>query len=266
MALAAAVAGLAALAASDVVHAWVTEILQWSGELVAAYPGWGVALFVVLSALSAMLAFVSSAVVVPVAIHAWGEAATVVLLWLSWLLGGVAAYAVGRTLGRRVVRWLVEPELVDAFATKLSRRAGFFTILLFQVALPSEVPGYVLGTLRYRFPIYAITLSLAELPYAVGTVFLGQGFVEQNAWLILAVGALGLVAVTLAWLHLHRRLDGEERLASEAEPVPPARETASPSPAREGDGPRRNGWRFSWWPPRAGARRGPIRRGPLRAP
>ena len=43
----------------------------------------------------------------------------------------------------------------------------------------------------------SITLSLAELPYAVGTVFLGQGFVEQNAWLILAVGALGLVAVTL---------------------------------------------------------------------
>ena len=60
-----------------------------------------------LAALSAMLAFFSSVVVVPVASHQWGPVATVALLWMGWLLGGTMAYAIGRFLGSRVVRQVV---------------------------------------------------------------------------------------------------------------------------------------------------------------
>lgn len=208
--LALAIAGLAALAASDTVHAWVAEALVASRDLIAEHPRWGLGLFVVASALSAMLAFFSTAVVVPVAIHAWGELATVALLWGSWLLGGCCTYAIGRTLGHRVVRWLVSPRLVDEYAARLSARAGFFTILVFQLALPSEIPGYVLGILRYRFLVYLAALALAELPYAFGTVYLGESFIEQNYLMILGIGALGLVLIALAWLHLRRRLGKAE--------------------------------------------------------
>ena len=74
-----------------------TKLLRTLGKLV----------FVLVSALSAMLAFFSSAVVVPVAVYAWGNATTLALLWGAWLLGGIGSYVVGRTLGRRVAAWAI---------------------------------------------------------------------------------------------------------------------------------------------------------------
>lgn len=56
-----------------------------------------------------MLAFVSSIVLIPVAVHVWGPIACAGLLWIGWFLGGVAAYAVGRYFGRPIVERLVRP-------------------------------------------------------------------------------------------------------------------------------------------------------------
>ena len=52
---------------------------------------WGAVLFVVMSAAAAMLAFFSTAVLVPVAVVTWGQTGTFVLLWVGWILGGVCA-------------------------------------------------------------------------------------------------------------------------------------------------------------------------------
>lgn len=62
-------------------------------------------------------------------------------------------------------------------------------ILLFQLALPSELPGYVLGLTRYRFPLFLLSLGLAELPYAVATVVLGHSFVQRQSGVVLIAGA-----------------------------------------------------------------------------
>lgn len=197
-----------ALAASDTVHGWIEQLLRLAADVIGAYPRLGVAVFVVASILSAMLAFFSTAIVVPVAIYAWGEAATTLLLWVSWLVGGCCSYAIGRTLGRRIAGWLISRETIDYYGSRLSAKAGFFTILLFQLALPSEVPGYVLGTLRYRFFVYLPALALGELPYAIGTVYLGESFLQRNYALLIAIGVAGIALSILAFIHLHRRIEG----------------------------------------------------------
>ena len=50
------------------------------------------ALFVLLAAISAVLAFFSSALLLPVAVFTWGSKVTFVLLWLGWLLGGIGTH------------------------------------------------------------------------------------------------------------------------------------------------------------------------------
>jgi uncharacterized membrane protein YdjX (TVP38/TMEM64 family) len=74
---------------------------------------------------------------------------------------------------------------------------SFPTVLLLQFALPSEIPGYLLGILRVRFRIYLAALALVELPYAVGTVLLGESIVQQRAeWLlVLGAAAVGVAAI-----------------------------------------------------------------------
>jgi uncharacterized membrane protein YdjX (TVP38/TMEM64 family) len=199
-------AAAALLAATDAAHAVIRELFERARVVIVAHPVLGKVVFVLASALSAMLAFFSSAIVVPVAVYAWGEATTLVLLWGAWLIGGAASYVVGRTLGRRVAAWAISPARVDYWTARITHRAGFPTVLLFQLALPSEIPGYVLGIVRCRAGVYLLALALAELPYAVGTVYLGESFVRGDYALLIGLGILGIALIATAFHHLHRRL------------------------------------------------------------
>jgi uncharacterized membrane protein YdjX (TVP38/TMEM64 family) len=195
--LAIVVAGVAMLASSDVTHRFLLQLVDVGERLILAHPTWGLVLFVVFAALSAVLAFFSSALLVPVAVETWGQPLSMLLLWSGWVVGGVCTYGIGRWLGRAVVVMLSSPEALVKFENRITARAPFSLVLLFQLALPSEVPGYVLGLARYSPPKFLLALGLAELPYVVGTVYLGESFLERRTLVFLAVAAC--VALFSAW-------------------------------------------------------------------
>jgi len=202
-------AGLGIVMSSDTLHAVLLRLLAAAESTIAAHPVWGVLFIVVFAALSAMLAFVSSAVIVPVTVYTWGEPLSMLLLWAGWTLGGVCAYGVGRFLGRPVVRFLISRSALarfERFEDRVSTHTPFGLVLLFQLALPSEVPGYVLGIVRYRFAKFVVALGLAEFPFAVATVYLGASFVERRTFLLLGVGAATLLFSAWAFHALQKRL------------------------------------------------------------
>ena len=198
-------AALLLLVSSDELHAWLTGFLPVVEAIVRSRPLLGVVAFVVFAALSAMLAFVSSAVIVPVGIYVWGSAASMVLLWLGWILGGVTAYTLSRYLGRPAVKAFGPGPAFERYESRISRHASFGLVLLFQLAMPSEVPGYVLGLAGYSFLRYVGALALAELPYAVATIYLGTGFLERRLYLLIGVGLAVAALSGWALYTLHRR-------------------------------------------------------------
>jgi uncharacterized membrane protein YdjX (TVP38/TMEM64 family) len=183
-----AAAALAIVASSDDLHGWLIAFLPTAEAIIRARPVLGISVFVLFAAASAMLAFVSSAVIVPVGIYTWGTAVSMLLLWTGWILGGVSAYGLSRYFGRAVVRAISTGAALERYENRLSRRAPFGLVLLFQLAVPSEVPGYLLGLLRYPFGKYLAAVALAELPYAVATIYLGAGFIERRTTVLVGVG------------------------------------------------------------------------------
>lgn len=198
-------AGLALAASSDEIHAFLVRLATLLGDIVVTRPVLGVVCFVAFSAAAAMLAFVSSGVLVPVALLAWGPYGTFGLLWLGWVLGGVVAYGSSRWLGRRLALAVSTGETIG-YLDRLSARAPFRLILLFQLGLPSEIPGLVLGLLRYPFAAYVLALCLAELPYAIVTVSMGSSFLQRRVAVLLMLGLGALAFSTLAFSMLHRSL------------------------------------------------------------
>jgi uncharacterized membrane protein YdjX (TVP38/TMEM64 family) len=200
------VAALTALAASDAVHQALLRVFDAARVIIGGHPVLGPLVFVLLAALSAMLAFFSSAVLVAPAVYAWGPTVTALLLWLGWMLGGATSYALAYSLGRPVLRWLAPGRSFAAFEEHITKRASFGFVLLFQLALPSEIPGYVLGLVRYAPGHYLAALAIAELPYAVGTMLLGESFVERRIALLISLGAVAAVTGVLLARALRRRM------------------------------------------------------------
>jgi uncharacterized membrane protein YdjX (TVP38/TMEM64 family) len=196
------------VAASARLHHAAESLVTATGSLIARHPAWGVLAFVGLAAVSAVLAFFSSVVIVPVAVHYWGPLLTALLLWIGWLVGGAGAYSIGRYLGGPLVRRLVGTTRAEYFEAQVTARAPFLVVFLFQLALQSEIPAYVMGLVRYPFLRYLLALGAAELPIAVAAVVLGSGFLHRQYWLMVGAGLAGIGIVSLAIRALHRRLSG----------------------------------------------------------
>ena len=195
------------VAASSTLHNYADVLIVWIEGLIVEQPYLGMAAFVGMSMLSAMVAFFSSAVFVPVAIYAWGNVSTFILLWSGWLLGGIASLCIGRFLGRRVAAALIGEEKIAGWQSQLDQHTKFVHVLLFQAIVPSEIPGYVLGILRYPFLLYLLALAITELPYVVGVVFLGEYFLQGES---LGILLLGIVVVALGILLIRLRVGVKE--------------------------------------------------------
>ena len=197
------IAGL--FAASDTLHDKSEQIILWTEAAISEAPLLGMLLFVLLAMLSAMVAFFSSALLAPIAVYAWGKAVCLALLWIGWLLGGIVSFCIGRFLGRSVAAMLIGEEKLAGWEQQVSENTRFIHVLLFQAAVPSEIPGYVLGILRYRFLLYLSALAITELPYAIAVVYLGESFLEGEATVFVMLG-VGVILLGAFLLQIFKRV------------------------------------------------------------
>ena len=207
--LGALLVGLFAFVAfSEAGYAALLNALATVEGMAATHPRWAAALVVLFAAVAAMVAFLSTWLIVPFAVYTWGTAGALLLLWVGWLLGGVVSYAMGRFLGRPFVQWLGFAPLLARYEDRVSRRTPLTFVLLFQLALPSEVRGHLFGLVRYAFGRYLLTFGLAELPQGIATVLLGAGVVERRVTLVLVIGSALVLLSVWASYALHQRLAG----------------------------------------------------------
>lgn len=164
-----------------------------------------VAFFTALSTFSAMFFLLSSTPLVPFAIAAWGSSLTLGLLLLGWILGGILTYGAGRAASP-LVKKLAVYERITYYREKLTTRSQFWFVLLFRLAIPAEIPGYVLGSLRYSFGKYLLATSISEFLVAVIAVYASEALLERNEIFFIF---LVIVSVLLfSFLHhiFHKRL------------------------------------------------------------
>jgi len=205
--LAGLVALLVLLVSTDALHGQLMRAYGAAEQIMRRQPVAGAVVFVLLAAASAMLAFVSSAILVPAAIDVWGPLGCLLLLWSGWTLGGLTAWALARIMGRPVVVRLGAGDALARYERFVSGHAAFGFVLLFQLAMPSEIPGYVLGLARVRLARYLPALALAELPYAIGAVWIGASFLERRVLPLVLVAGVGIGFGVWAVRRLHGALD-----------------------------------------------------------
>lgn len=195
LALGAAALLLALLFYSATFRNFIDQTTGWAKEIMNAHPVTGAAVFFLFSAVSAMLAFASSAVLVPPANLVWGKPVTFLLLWGGWITGAMAAYGIGK-LARPLLIYVGYKETLEEYQQFVSKRMEFWAVLLFCFAVPSEIPGYLFGGVHYPFLKFLAAIAIAEAVYAFGLVIVGESLVAFKPLpLLLTVGILIAIAV-----------------------------------------------------------------------
>ena len=198
--LLALIVGLFLLSYSDTFRGLLDSITMWAKDLMSGNPLLGALVFFLFSMLSAMLAFASSAALVPPANLVWGKFVTFLLLWGGWLTGAVLAYQIG-SLARPLLMRLGYKEKIEKYQEYVGRRTRFWMVLLFCLAVPSEIPGYVLGGIHYSFWKFVIAMGISEGIYAVLIVLAGESLLSDNPLaLILILGGLILIVAVAGML------------------------------------------------------------------
>ncbi len=188
------------LATSAAFKGRIDDVASWSIRFAQSHPFQGAVFFVLSSAVSAMLAFASSAVLVPLATMVWGKLGAFVLLWGGWTLGAMAAYGLGRLATPLLIRLGYGKKLVK-YQRFVSREMRFWSVLIFCIAVPSEVPGYLFGSAHYRFGKFIAAIGIAEAIYAYALVVVGERLLETRPSIVLmSVGFLIVLGVAIASL------------------------------------------------------------------
>lgn len=172
-------------------------VVMWVDETMRDAPVLGAVFFFFASASSVLFLFLSSVLLVPSAILAWGEWLTFLLLSAGWLSGWMTTYAIGRFLRKRafVEKKLSERHLENAYL--LSRKLPFSLVLIAICSLPAEIPGYLLGAARYPFLLFLLAVVLVEVPFAFLIVFIGESFLREN--IAVFIGLIVILVGVLAW-------------------------------------------------------------------
>jgi uncharacterized membrane protein YdjX (TVP38/TMEM64 family) len=172
----------------------------WAEGVMEAHPMAGAVVFFLMSAVSPMLAFASSTVLVPPANLVWGKVVTFFLLWGGWVAGIAMAYAIGY-LARPMLIRMGYGEKLAKYREFASKRLKFWQLLLFCFAVPSEIPGYLFGGVHYFFWKFLAAMAIAEGVYAAGVVIAGDRLVAADPrTVLLVVGALVLIGLAARFL------------------------------------------------------------------
>ena len=170
------------------------------------YPLIGLLIFIGLAALSAVISPFTSAPLIPAAIIIFGKLITFLSLWFGWILGGFFSYLLGLYAARPMAIRLLSDEKIEEYQKKLSRKTNFPLILFFRMSVPAEIPGPVLGALKYSPIKFLLATAIAELPYAVATIYAGNALIAGQKFTFLLLIALIFIAMSATYLFFQKKM------------------------------------------------------------
>lgn len=158
----------------------------------------GILVFILFAAFSTVISMFSSIPAVPFAVLAWGKTLTFILLITGWVIGSFISYLIGRYGLYVIFKQTVVLKKIEAYQQKISEHSEFILVVLFRLALPSEITGLVLGSLRYNFPKYVLATFISEIPFAIVAVYASGALVFSDLkglflWVVL--GGVGFFIV-----------------------------------------------------------------------
>ena len=154
----------------------------------------GVAVYIVLNVLDAVIAPGATLPLIPIAARAWGRVPAALVTTVGWTAGSLVAFDIARRWGAPIVKKLTSMERVKRLRPDVPEHP-FWSVVLLRLVVPMDVISYVLGLFtEMTWPSYGLATALGLTPSAFILTYIGK---TPRAYDIIMFGIGGAV---LGWI------------------------------------------------------------------
>jgi uncharacterized membrane protein YdjX (TVP38/TMEM64 family) len=201
---------LAVVAAVLVCAVWLARSHAESlKQLIDHHPIQGVAVYIILNILDAVIAPGATLPLIPIAAHAWGRVPAAIVTTVGWTTGSLVAFYLARRWGSPIVKKLTSMERLKRLRPYVPKHP-FWSVVLLRLVVPMDVISYVLGLFtEMTWSSYAFATALGLTPSAFILTYIGR---MPRAYDIIM---FGIGAAILAWIvYSTRRGAGKPAIAA----------------------------------------------------
>ncbi|MFO8016832.1 MAG: VTT domain-containing protein [Candidatus Woesearchaeota archaeon] len=169
----------------------------------------GMILFVLIVALSIILAPVSSVPLFPLGSSLWGCMMTGVLGAAGWTLGAVVAFILARKFGVSLVARVLPTKKIYRFEGRIPDENLFWTIVFLRMVIPVDGVSYLVGLFsKMRLGSYTLATIIGLVPFTFMTACFGSiNFYYQVIFVSIA-SLMFLTGLLIAFFRKKRRQSG----------------------------------------------------------
>jgi uncharacterized membrane protein YdjX (TVP38/TMEM64 family) len=154
----------------------------------------GVAVYIVLNILDAVIAPGATLPLIPIAARSWGRVPAALVTTIGWTAGSLVAFYIARRWGSPIVKKLTSMERVKRLRPYVPAHP-FWTVVALRLVVPMDVISYVLGLFTdMTWPSYGLATALGLTPSAFVLAYIGR---TPRAYDVIMFGIGGAV---VAWI------------------------------------------------------------------
>lgn len=175
--------------------------IQGLRDYIAQFGNMAVALYILFSFLQVVVLPVPGSVTVAAGVALFGPLKCAIYSFIGIVSGSIVAFAIGRWIGYKAVKWIVGKDTLDKWLAKLKNKDYLILSIMFLLPMfPDDVLCFVAGLSSMTWTYFIIMIVVTRL-ISVFTTAYSVGFIPFNTWWgILIWGLIAAVIVIAFWL------------------------------------------------------------------
>ncbi|MDE7453580.1 MAG: VTT domain-containing protein [Clostridia bacterium] len=183
----------------------ITKInsIQALRDYIADFGSWAVVLYILFCFLQVIILPVPGSIAVAAGVALFGPLKCTLYSFIGIVLGSVVAFAIGRWVGYKAVKWIVGEDTLEKWLKKLKGKDYLILSIMFLLPMfPDDVLCFIAGLSSMSWPFFLVMIVITRAISVVTTAY-SIGLIPFNTWwgilIWVLIAVIILVAFWLVW-------------------------------------------------------------------
>lgn len=168
-------------------------------DYISEFGNWAVILFILFCFLQVIILPVPGSVTVAAGVALFGPLKCSIFSFIGITLGSIVAFAIGRVIGEKAVKWIVGEDTLKKWLEKLKGKDYLILSIMFLLPLfPDDVLCFVAGLSSMTWPYFIVMIVITRVTSILATSY-SVGLIPFTTWWGIMIWLIIAALVVLAF-------------------------------------------------------------------